>query len=160
MFHDFLNELRVNNGFKSKYVVVSFRLASVYKRNGLFFKVIFFPFFIHYKLVVDFLFGVEIPADSIIGWGFKLSHPKCITIHPKCVIGSNVHIRHGVTIGNKKTGVDEAPVIGDNVEFGCFSSVFGNVNIGAGSSVGAYSFVVNDLPEKSVVRASSSIRKG
>ena len=146
-----IEEFKVNEGIKSKYTVLSYRLANYYYNSKYPLKILYLPFFINYKLVVDIIFGVEIPCNINIGWGFKISHAKSITIHPNAQIGSNFHIRHGVTIGNKNSGEKDAPIIDDDVELGCYSSIFGNVCIGGNTIVGAHTLILKSVPKNSIV---------
>lgn len=148
---ELIREIKNNSGLKSRYTVFSYRLASFFYNGNLCIKFLLFPFYINYKLIVDFVFGVEIPSSVKIGWGLRISHAKCITIHPEVVIGRNCHLRHGVTIGNKSTGDKMVPIIFDNVDVGCFSSVLGEVQIGDNVKIGAHSLVLRSVQENSVV---------
>ncbi len=151
MFHNLVNELKKNDGIKSKYVILSYRLANYVSRKNLLIRILLCPIIIQYKLIVDIFFGVELPCNITVGWGMRISHAKCITIHPSSQIGGNVHLRHGVTIGNKRTGVNEAPVIGDNVEIGCFSTLLGSIRVGNNSVIGAHTLLLKTVPDDSIV---------
>jgi serine O-acetyltransferase len=75
-----------------------------------------------------------------IGPGLRIHHFGCIFIHPNAVIGANCTLRQGVTIGNREDG-GGVPVIGDNVEFGAFAQVLGNVRVGNDCRIGPWCFV-------------------
>jgi serine O-acetyltransferase len=68
-----------------------------------------------------------------------------VFIHAKAVLGSNCTLRQGVTIGNREED-GGAPVIGDNVEFGAYAQVLGNVSIGNSCKIGAMAVVLDDVP--------------
>jgi serine acetyltransferase len=151
MFHDLIEELKNNDGIKSKYVVLSYRMANSISQKNKLVRILLCPVIIQYQLLVNIFWGVEIPYKITIGCGMKISHAKCITIHPSSQIGKNVHLRHGVTLGNKETGFKEAPIIGDNVEFGCFSTLLGNISVGNNSVIGAHTLLLKTVPNNSIV---------
>jgi len=88
--------------------------------------------------------GVSLPRDVRVGKGFHIIHPEGIRIHSDAVIGNNVGIMHGVTIGTAmKPGV---PVIGDNVFIGANATVIGNIKVGDGARIAANTLVISDVP--------------
>jgi serine acetyltransferase len=99
------------------------------------------------------LFLCDVDIDSI-PHGTKISHPYGICINRGVVIGKNVDIRHGVTIGNKSPNnkIIECAVIGDNVFVGCNASILGNVHIGNGAIIGAHALVLKDVPAYAIVK--------
>lgn len=48
--------------------------------------------------------GIEFSVDNEIGYGFYVGHPYGITINAKVIIGNNVNIHKGVTIGQENRG--------------------------------------------------------
>ena len=92
------------------------------------------------------LLGIGLPKSVRVGPGLRIWHFGNIFIHPKVVIGSNCTLRQGVTIGNRNND-DRVPVIGDNVEFGAYAQVLGNVRIGNNCKIGAMSVVLSDVPD-------------
>ncbi|HCT5819298.1 TPA: serine acetyltransferase [Citrobacter sedlakii] len=96
-------------------------------------------------------YDVEIPLTVIIGPGLNLAHLSGIVITENCIIGENLHIKQGVTIG-LRTAPDEAKiVIGNNVDVGCNASILGGkINIGDNVTVGAHSLVTKSIPSDSV----------
>ena len=48
--------------------------------------------------------GIEFSVDNEIGYGFYVGHPYGITINAKAIIGNNVNIHKGVTIGQENRG--------------------------------------------------------
>lgn len=96
-------------------------------------------------------YGLEIGKASI-GPGIYLGHPYNITVSEGTVIGKNVNLHKGVTIGrenrNRRRGV---PIIGDCVFVGINSTIVGNITIGNDVMIASNSFVNFDVPEHSVV---------
>ena len=96
--------------------------------------------------------GLEIPDDLTVGGGFYIGHPFGITINPDTILGENVNIHKGVTLGQENRGKRQgAPVIGSKVWIGINSSVVGNVTIGDDVLIAPNSYVNCDIPPHSVV---------
>lgn len=96
--------------------------------------------------------GIEIHPGAQIGKGLFIDHGMGVVIGETCVIGDNVLIYHGVTLGG--TGSEKEPrhpVIGDNVIIGTGAIVLGRVHIGAGAKIGAGAIVLEDVPEGNTV---------
>jgi serine O-acetyltransferase len=95
---------------------------------------------------VETLIATSLPKSAVIGPGLRIWHFGGIFIHPEARIGANCTLRQGVTIGNRV--VDGlVPVIGDNVEFGAYAQVLGNIRIGNDCKIGAMSVVLCDVPD-------------
>lgn len=95
--------------------------------------------------LVETVTGISLPKDAQIGPGLRIWHFGNIFIHPGVIVGSNCTLRQGVTIGNRnESGL--VPVIGNNVEFGAYAQVLGNVKIGNNTKIGAMSVVLIDIP--------------
>ncbi|MET4389878.1 serine O-acetyltransferase [Bradyrhizobium sp. F1.4.3] len=95
--------------------------------------------------VVETATGVSLPLGAEVGPGLRIYHFGNIFIHSGSVIGRNCTLRQGVTIGNRWEG-GPTPVIGDDVDFGAYAQVLGNVHVGSGAKIGAMSVVLNDVP--------------
>jgi len=96
-------------------------------------------------------YGIEIVCKNI-GKGLRLIHPWGITVNSNSIIGDNVTIYKGVTIG----GIDEGkkkgcPNIGDNVTLYTNAVVCGNIRIGNNCIIASNSFVNFDVPNNSIV---------
>jgi serine O-acetyltransferase len=73
-------------------------------------------------------------------------------VHDDAIIGNNVTVFHGVTIGSKRKGNSlVAPIIGNQVTIAACAIVIGEVYIGDGAIVGAGAVVVKDIAAYSVV---------
>ena len=100
--------------------------------------------------VTETLFGISLPKSVRVGPGLRIWHFGNIFIHTDVVIGSNCTLRQGVTIGNRYND-NRVPVIGDNVEFGAYAQVLGDVKVGNNSKIGTMSVVLSDVPEGATV---------
>lgn len=84
---------------------------------------------IYRKLQIKY--GVDLPASTKIGPGFKIEHLNGIVVNPDVVIGKNCNIYNGVTIGKEKRGIREGcPTIADEVWIGANAIVVGRIQIG------------------------------
>ncbi|CAH8342309.1 unnamed protein product [Eruca vesicaria subsp. sativa] len=92
-------------------------------------------------------FAVDIHPGAKIGRGILLDHATAVVIGETAVVGDNVSILHGVTLGGtgKQCG-DRHPKIGDGVLIGAGTCVLGNITIGEGAKVGSGSVVLKDVP--------------
>lgn len=99
-----------------------------------------------------FLTGVEIHPAAVIGRRFFIDHAMGVIIGETTVIGDDVTLYQGVTLGGtgKETG-KRHPTLQDNVLVGVGASVLGNVVVGENSKVGGGAVVVRDVPANSTV---------
>lgn len=90
--------------------------------------------------------GVEIHPAAKIGRRLTIDHGMGVVIGETSIIGDDVLIYHGVTLGSK-TGVKgkRHPTIGNNVILGAQSTIIGNITIGDNSRVGAATVVLHDV---------------
>ncbi|MDO5618266.1 serine O-acetyltransferase EpsC [Kocuria sp.] len=99
-----------------------------------------------------FLTGVEIHPGAQIGRRFFIDHGMGVVIGETAEIGDDVMLYQGVTLGGTSlAAVKRHPTIGDGVTVGAGAKVLGDIQIGAGSAVGANAVVVKDVPQESVV---------
>ncbi|MBQ6708020.1 MAG: serine acetyltransferase, partial [Clostridia bacterium] len=95
---------------------------------------------------------IQIPVTAKIGEGFYIGHLGRIIVNPDAVIGRNVNIATGVTIGRENRGKRKgSPVIGDNCWIGTNSVIVGNVKIGNDVLIAPLTFVNFDVPDHSLV---------
>uniref|UniRef100_A0A0E0KA15 serine O-acetyltransferase n=1 Tax=Oryza punctata TaxID=4537 RepID=A0A0E0KA15_ORYPU len=94
------------------------------------------------------VFGVDIHPGARIGCGILLDHATGVVIGETAVVGYDVSILHGVTLGGtgKESG-DRHPKVGDGVLIGAGASVLGNVHIGDGAKIGAGAVVLRDVAD-------------
>lgn len=105
-----------------------------------------------YKLLAEWVLGVELPASTHVGPGLRLRHGVGLVVNPYAVIGANVMLRHGVTIGNR-TGDFDCPIIGRDVEIGAGATLIGAIRVGDGARIGAGAVVVSNVPSGGVAMA-------
>ncbi len=96
-------------------------------------------------------YGIEIKTDTKIGEGFCMIHPYNITVSPLAVLGKNVNMYKGSTIGNNTGNPVGAPVIGNCVQIGINATVIGGITIGDDVLIAPNAFVNQDVPSHSVV---------
>lgn len=138
-------EMRLNKALRVKIFIFALRLAQ-YLRHVDKSRV----FWLLAELILrmaSFCYKIEVSSRTAIGWGLRIYHPFCIVIHPNSVVGARCILRHGVTLGAASISSTEAPVVGDDVEFGCFSVVVGGVVIPSGTRVAALSLTT---PNRSI----------
>ena len=115
----------------------------------------FFPLKVYYKLRLRRLSKrtqIQIPAKTRIGEGFYIGHWGRVIINPNAVLGKNVNIATGVTIGQENRGKRKGvPTIGDNCWIGTNAVIVGNITIGNDVLIAPLSFVNMDVPDHSVV---------
>jgi serine O-acetyltransferase len=92
--------------------------------------------------------GIHLPRGACIGPGLHIYHFGGIVVSHSAIIGSNCTLRQNVCIGTRY-GSDDAPSIGDNVEFGVGAVVIGRIRIGNNVRIGANAVVLSDVPDNS-----------
>ncbi len=102
--------------------------------------------------VSRFFTGIEIHPGAKIGRRFFIDHGMGVVIGETCIIGDNVTIYQGVTLGG--TGKEKGkrhPTIEDNVLIATGAKVLGSITIGENSKIGAGSVVLKEVPPNSTV---------
>ncbi|QAT18035.1 serine O-acetyltransferase [Candidatus Velamenicoccus archaeovorus] len=102
--------------------------------------------------VSRFFTGVEIHPAAQIGDGLFIDHGMGVVIGETSVVGKNVTLYQGVTLGG--TGKEKGkrhPNIGDNVVIGTGAKVLGNITVGDNSYIGANAVVLKDVPPNATV---------
>ena len=102
--------------------------------------------------VARLLSGIEIHPGAQIGKRLFIDHGMGVVIGETSVVGDDVTIYQGVTLGG--TGKEKGkrhPTIGNNVVIGAGARILGNITIGENSRIGAGSVVLRDVPPNSTV---------
>jgi len=101
---------------------------------------------------IRFLTGIEIHPGATIGKNFFIDHGMGVVVGETSIIGDNVLLYQGVTLGGtgKETG-KRHPTIGNNVVVGAGAKILGNITIGDNSYIGANAVVIKDVPPNSTV---------
>ncbi len=96
--------------------------------------------------------GIEIHPGAKIGRGFFIDHGNGVIIGETAIIGDNVTLYQGVTLGG--TGKEHGkrhPTVGNNVMISAGAKVLGSFTIGDNSKIGAGSVVLSEVPPNSTV---------
>ncbi|MFM7013853.1 MAG: serine O-acetyltransferase [Actinomycetota bacterium] len=99
-----------------------------------------------------FFSGIEIHPGATIGKRFVIDHGIGVVIGETAIIGDDVLIYHGVTLGAKENiETDRHPIIGSHVVLGAGSKIIGRIQVGDNCYVGANTVVTKDVPAGSTV---------
>ena len=131
------------------FVVMAFRITAAARGSGPRPRPAALPVIVVYKVIVDWLLGIDLPLRLSVGPGIRLYHAYGLVIHPEARLGAGVVLKHGVTIGHRgdeEGGEGPTPRIGDGVVFGPHSQVLGDVTVGEGALIGAGAVVLSDVP--------------
>ena len=96
--------------------------------------------------------GIEIHPGAIIGKRLFIDHGVGVVIGETTILGNDVIIFHGVTLGG--TGKDKGkrhPTIKNNVLIGAGAKILGNITIGNNVKIGSNSVVLKDIPDNKTV---------
>jgi serine O-acetyltransferase len=96
--------------------------------------------------------GIEIHPGAKIGKGLFIDHGTGVIIGETTVIGNNVTLYQGVTLGG--TGKEKGkrhPTLKDNVMVSAGAKVLGSFTIGENSKIGAGSVVLKEVPPNCTV---------
>ena len=103
---------------------------------------------------------IDLDVETRIGPGLYFGHPYCITINPNAVLGKNINLHKGVTIGQENRGKRKGtPVIGDSVWIGVNATVVGAIHVGSDVLIAPNSYVNCDIPDHSIVFGNPCIIK-
>ena len=96
--------------------------------------------------------GIEIHPGATIGRRFFIDHGMGVVIGATAVVGDDVMLYHGVTLGGRSLarGTKRHPTVGDRVTIGAGARVLGNIDIGDDVQIGANSVVVKPVPTGAV----------
>lgn len=96
--------------------------------------------------------GIEIHPGARLGNNLFIDHGACVVIGETTIIGDNVTIYHGVTLGGVTDSKDKRhPTIEDNVIIGAHAQILGNIVIGKNAKIGAGAVVLKDVLENTTV---------
>ncbi len=96
--------------------------------------------------------GIEIHPGATIGKGLFIDHGHGVVIGETAIVGDNVTLYQGVTLGG--TGKEQGkrhPTVGNNVMISAGAKVLGSITIGENSKIGAGSVVLAEVPPNSTV---------
>ncbi|MDJ0807822.1 MAG: serine O-acetyltransferase [Gammaproteobacteria bacterium] len=96
--------------------------------------------------------GIEIHPGAQIGRRFFIDHGMGVVIGETAVIGDDVTLYHGVTLGGTSWQKGKRhPTLANNVVVGAGAKVLGPIEIGEGARIGSNAVVVKDVPPGATV---------
>ena len=96
--------------------------------------------------------GIEIHPGATIGRRVVIDHGMGIVIGETAIVGDDVLIYHGVTLGGKiNDRVKRHPTVGNNVLLGAGAKLIGDIEIGDGAMIGANAVVTKNVPAGAVI---------
>ena len=105
--------------------------------------------------------GIDIHPGATIGENFVIDHGTGVVIGETCIIGKNVRLFQGVTLGarsfkldtdgNPIKGIARHPIVEDDVTIYAGATILGRITIGEGSVIGGNVWITQDLPAHSKV---------
>jgi len=100
--------------------------------------------------------GIDIHPGATIGEYFTIDHGTGVVIGETAIIGNNVKMYQGVTLGAKSfpsdengnpiKGIERHPHIGNNVIIYSNTTILGRINVGDGAVIGGNMWVDTDVP--------------
>lgn len=103
--------------------------------------------------------GIDIHPGAHIGHSFAIDHGTGVVIGATCIIGNNVKLYQGVTLGAKSfpldadgnpiKGIPRHPILEDDVVVYANATILGRITIGRGSVIGANVWVTEDMEPNS-----------
>ena len=132
--------------FKGFHAIQAHRLANWAWNNGR------KDFALYLQSISSQTFQTDINPEAKFGQGIFIDHGTGVVIGATAVIGDDVSIMQGVTLGGTgKVGGDRHPKVRDGVLIGAGAKVLGNIEIGECSRVASGALVVKPVPEKTTV---------
>ncbi len=132
--------------YQGLHALVAYRLAHSFYKIKLFFLARFI------SQLSRWATGIEIHPGAQIGRSFFIDHGMGVVIGETAIIGDNVLLYQGATLGG--TGIEQGkrhPTVGNNVVIGAGAKVLGNILVGDNSYIGANAVVIKDVPANSTV---------
>jgi serine O-acetyltransferase len=100
--------------------------------------------------------GIDIHPGATIGESFFMDHGTGVVVGETCIIGKNVRIYQGVTLGAKSfpldkegkpvKGIERHPIVEDDVIIYSGATILGRVVIGRGSTIGGNVWLTRNVP--------------
>jgi len=105
--------------------------------------------------------GIDIHPGASIGDHFFIDHGTGVVIGETCIIGNNVRLYQGVTLGARSfpldkegkpiKGIDRHPIVEDNVIIYSGATLLGRIRIGEGAVIGGNVWLTDDVPKGQTV---------
>ncbi len=122
-----------------------------YARYHKIYRYTLFPIYKTLKDRTGIKLGAEISDLATVGKGLHIAHFGQIIIHSDAVLGDNVSLSQGVTVGQTlKDGKSFVPTVGNRVYLAPGAKVIGGISVGNNVAVGANAVVTHSLPDNAV----------
>jgi serine O-acetyltransferase len=134
------NNLQILLTYPGVHAIINYRIAHFFWK-------------IKFKLLAELItyqtrkkYSIEIHPGAKIGKNLFIDHGTGVVIGETAVIGDNVTIYHGVTLGGRGlTHGKRHPTIGDNVVIGAHAQLLGNITVESNSMIGSNATVLEDV---------------
>ncbi len=152
LYREFLESVIKNDpSFKTKievFLYPGFWALVYYKISRFFYLKKFYFISKLFMEIGKFFTSIEIHPGAVIGKRLFIDHGFGVVIGETAIIGDDVVIYHGVTLGGtgKESG-KRHPNIGSRVVIGAGAKILGNINVGDGVKIGAGAIVLKDVPD-------------
>jgi putative colanic acid biosynthesis acetyltransferase WcaB len=146
---------------RGRIIMLLFRMANFCSTRKIYYW-LGFPYLIFYRILVEWIFGIEIPWNVKIGKNLTLFHGQATVMNNKVVIGENCTLRHCTTLGNKQLSdgtYSESPVIGNHVDIGSNVCIIGDIQIGDNVHIGAGAVVIKSVPADHIAVGNPAVAK-
>lgn len=110
--------------------------------------------------------GIDINPGAEIGHSFTMDHGTGIVIGETCIIGNNVKLYQGVTLGAKSfpldkngnpiKGIPRHPIVEDNVVIYAQATILGRITVGKNSVIGGNVWLTKDVAPDSKILQSAT----
>jgi serine O-acetyltransferase len=145
----FISSYLHDPGFRFTYYLRKVAFYSKKKRSIAVFSYIYNRILLHHY---RFKYGFDISPTTNIGPGLYIGHFGGVVVSPYAVLGANINIAQGVTIGAASRGPRTgAPTLEDRVWVGANAIIVGKVTIGREALIAPGAYVNFDVPAQSVV---------
>jgi serine O-acetyltransferase len=140
------NSLEVTLLYPGVHALVFYRIANSLWRRGFKFPARFLSWFA--RLVTN----IDIHPGATIGERLFIDHGAGVVVGETAVIGNDVTLYHGVTLGGTSwTPGKRHPTIENGVLVGAGAKILGPITVGARARIGANSVVIEDIPPEMTV---------
>ncbi len=142
----FKNNVELFYAYPGVWALISYRIANIIYKKG-------FKRLARFIMAVNqFFTNMDIHPGANIGENVFIDHGIGVVIGETAVVGNNVTIYQGVTLGGVSLNPGKRhPTIEDDVTIGAGAKILGNITIGKESRIGANSVIVKDVPSFSTV---------
>jgi putative colanic acid biosynthesis acetyltransferase WcaB len=146
---------------KGRIFLLLFRLANICSKSKVYF-FIGIPYIILYKILVQWIFTLEVPWNISVGKNFSIYHGQSLVINKTVIIGENCTLRQCTTLGvvSYADGSNSnGPKLGNNVDVGSNVCIIGNLSIGDNVKIGCGSIVINDVQSNCMIAGNPAVVK-